>query len=520
MRDIWCEYIRSEQYESVKDIENGFRDLVVTLRNNGVTFHYVDEELLRRYGAARGDKQKIGKVTYDKVLLPNMKTIALSTADILKDYKGKLIMLNRPEFIDGARGEVDLTPNYTLDELIASAKVKFKIESGSGYVTARKSDIGDFIFLKNISLTEPLTAKFDGIENEYEELDLIALKESRITDEVNLRPSEGKILIKSSGAKRNDFKKTIADITSDFSVLNLTENYLVIDTARIAKKGEKYGDNFPIYGLFEQLLREDYKGELKVKQTFKLNDVMPLTFIMEKADLKSLTVNGLPVTLARGNFDVYFYEADITDFVKKGVNEIEYSFDYYQHDGVHFALFDPMATESLRNMLYFDTSVETSYLRGDFIVEKDLSLSKKCKNPPLTNELYKCGYPFFKGELTVKGVIKKPETGRAILNLSGRFMTAKVEANGKAVDLVLDTAEDITDLLTAGENEVKIALKSSLRNLFGPHHYKPCPEPMGTGPYHFEMRGAWVDGKLPDVYDENYNSVPFGLSKIELTTVE
>lgn len=520
IRDIWCEYVRSEQYDGVKDIEDGFRDLIITLRNNGVTFHYIDEELLRRYGTVSGGKLKVGCVTYDKVLVPKMNTIAKATADILKNYKGKLIMQNRPVFIDGVRGDAEITPNYTLDELIASASVKFKIESGSGYINERKGDIGEFIFLKNLSLTEPLIAKFNGVENEYNELDLITIKENNITDEVYLRPSEGKVLIKSSGAKRNACVSTVADITSGFSVLKITENYLVMDTARIAKQGEKYGDNFPIYGLFEQLLREDYKGELKVKQTFTLNDVMPLTFIMEKANLKSLTVNGAPITLRRGDFDVYFYEADITPYVKRGGNEIEYAFDYYQHDGVHFALFDPLATESLKNMLYFDTSIETSYLRGEFIVEKDLSLSKKRKNLPLTKELYNYGYPFFKGELTVFGVIKKPETGRAVLKLDGRFMIAKIEANGKAANFVTDTAGDITDILTDGENEVKITLNSSLRNLFGPHHYKPCPEPMGTSPYHFEMRGKWVDGKLPDIYCENYNSVPFGLEKIELVTVK
>ena len=520
IRDTWCEYVRGEGYEAVKDIEDGFRDLIITLRNNGVTFHYIDEKLLGRYGSIAGDKLKAGNVAYDKVLVPKMKSIAKTTADILKNFKGKLIMQNRPEFIDGVRGECDLKPNYTLDELISSAKIKFKIESGSGYITARKSEIGDFIFLKNLSLTEPLTAKFCGAEKEYRELDLVTLKESNITDEVYLRPAEGKILIRSENAKRSDCVSVAVDVTSDFKATEITENYLVMDTARIAENGGKYGDNFPIYGLFEQLLRKDYNGELKVKQTFTLNDVMPLTFIMEKAELKSLTVNGNPVTLRRGDFDVYFYEADITDFVKKGENDIEYSIDFYQHDGVRFALFDPLATESLKNMLYFDTSIETSYLRGDFYVESDLSLSKKRGDLPLTKELYKHGYPFFKGEYVLTGKIKKPETGRAILNLSGRFMTAKIEANGKTVNFVTDVRGDIADILKKGENEVKITLNSSLRNLFGPHHYKPCPEPMGVSPYHFEMRGKWVDGKLPEIYCENYNSVPFGVEKIEVICVK
>ena len=516
MRDIWLEYVRSEQYESVKDTEDGFKSLITLLRNNGVTFHYVDEELLRRFGSVENGKLKVGACVYDKVLVPKMKSLAKTTADILKAYGGKLIMENAPEFIDGVRKKVDLTPNYTIDELISSASVKFKIKNGVGYITTRSSEIGDFIFLKNLSLKEPLTAEFNGVENKYNELDLVTLKETNIKDDIYLRPAESKILIRSNDAKKADYNEEFIDVTKEFKGYKITANYFVMDTAKIKKSGEDYGDNFPICGLFGNLLRENYKGELKVKQTFKLNDLIPLTFIMEKADLKSLTVNGVSVTLKRGDFDVNFYEADITAAVKKGENEIEYSLDFFEHDGVHFALFDPLATESLRNMLYYDTSIETTYLRGDFIVEGDLSLSKKPNALPLTCELNKAGYPFFKGEYSINGKITKPAVGRAILNLTGRFMTAKIEANGKIENFVTDTRGDITDLLKEGENEVKITLKSSLRNLFGPHHYKPCPEPLGTGPYHFEMKGVWNGYKMPDIYDINYNTVPFGIEKIEL----
>ncbi len=154
--------------------------------------------------------------------------------------------------------------------------------------------------------------------------------------------------------------------------------------------------------------------------------------------------------------------------------------------------------------------------RLEYSVNEDFSLSKRKDMPPVTDELYKCGYPFFKGEITLAGKIKKFEKGRTAIKLSGRFMTAKVTANGKEKLLTLDDKGDITDILKDGENEITVTLKSSMRNLFGPHHFKPVPEPMSVSPYHFEFRGGWIGGKTPVDYTDEYNFVPFGANKIYL----
>ncbi len=92
--------------------------------------------------------------------------------------------------------------------------------------------------------------------------------------------------------------------------------------------------------------------------------------------------------------------------------------------------------------------------------------------------------------------------------------------NGNYAPLVLDDKRDITEFLKKGENEVVIVVRSSLRNLFGPHHFRPEPEPMGVSPYHFEFRGCWQGKDLPADYTEQYNSVPFGAEKILLRCEE
>lgn len=108
--------------------------------------------------------------------------------------------------------------------------------------------------------------------------------------------------------------------------------------------------------------------------------------------------------------------------------------------------------------------------------------------------------------------------GEREICLFGRYVAATVSINGQERDFVLSEKIDVTKLLHKGENQVTIRVKSSLRNLFGPHHCGVIDEPMGVSPATFTMRGEWEHG-LSKYYTHKYNSVPFGVDKIEITTV-
>ena len=514
MRDIWLDYVRSEDYESVKRTEEDFNEFLRVLRKNGVEYQLIDERILERHGKAEGKNLRVGNCVYDTVIVPKMRNISGATYEILKQYGGKLCVLQTPVFLDGVREKLSFESNVTLEEIIAGRRIRFTCEDGNSVLTARSGIIGEFIFIKNTSYTEESKVKIAGAEKEYRALDLETLEESDVTDEMTIPASESVILIKSDNAKRAEKTETETDVTNAFKVTAVSENYFVLDYAELSKSGGSFGKKRAIPGVFEDLLREDYKGKITIRQKFVLREKMPLRLIMERANLLSATVNGKPVTFARGGYDVNFVESDITEAVRAGENVFEYSIDFYQHEGVHFALFDPLATESLRNCLYYDTSVENTYLKGDFVVNEDFSLSPRTKMPPVTDELYKHGYPFFKGEITLTGKVNKNKTGRTTLKIGGRFMTAKVRANGKEKLLTLDNKGDITELLKNGENEITITLRSSMRNIFGPHHYKPIPEPMGVSPYNFEFCGEWAEGRIPENYTDAYNFVPFGAKKI------
>lgn len=514
MRDIWLDYVRAEDYQSVKQTETDFNALLSDLRRFGVTYQIIDESILARHGKAEGNKLRVGNMLYNKIIVPKMRTISAQTAKILKQYGGKLCVLGDIGFIGGVRAQVGLKSNLTLAEIKNSAAVKFFTDSDNCFITARSGELGDFIFVKNSSLTEPATLKFERVAENYSALNLQNLTFGDITNDITLQRCGSLVLVKNSTAAVYNKTRSVQNVTADFCVSGVSDNFLVCDYASFSYNGVDYSPTMPVPELFERLLRADYVGKLFIKHEFNVSQKVSAKLVMEKLNLTSAQINGADVAFLKSAFDINFVEADVTPYIKAGKNVFVYGLQYYQHEGVHYALFSPEVTESLRNCLYYDTHIENVYLKGDFVVNNDNSLAPGRGLPALSSQNYKNGYPFFKGSLFLNGVYNYVDGGERILCLSGRFVTAIISCNGKKTVMALGTQINITSLLSEGKNQIQIELRSSLRNLFGPHHYV-VEEPLGVAPYMFNMRGDWGQGVAKN-YVPQYNCVPFGVDEIRI----
>ena len=519
LKNAYLEYVHSEGCDSLKELDDDFIELLFLLRENGIQYQLIDEEILATHGEAEGEALRVGECRYDCVILPKMQSLASSTVTILKGYKGRLLSLGSPTRIDGVLSQVELSSNITFEQIKARAKIKYRCEHKNSVITSRKGDIGEFIFIKNLSLTEPDFIRMQGIASSYKKIDLETLETENITDCFLLEENGSVILIKEETATPYEKREVEEDVTSAFALTEITENYLVMDYAEYSKDGKTFEMRQPIQQLFETLLREDYKGKVYIRQHFVLNDKIPLKLLIEKGNFEFLTINGKNVLLKQSDFDCNFAEADITEATRIGKNELLYCVQYYQHDGVHFALFDPMATESLRNGLYYNTHIENSYIKGTFRVENDFSISEQKSLPVLSDQLYQNGYPFFKGEITLTGTYIYDGKGERHLSLGGRFLVAETYINGTRTDVVLDNVKKITPFLKKGENNLRIVVRSSLRNLFGPHHYAKEHEPLCVNPYMFTFRGFWNGAQAED-YTHDYHLVPFGVNRITMIKSE
>ncbi len=512
-RDIWLRYIRSRDYDSVARQEDRFEDLLKkTLRKAGVTYHFLDETLLERHGSIEEGFLRVGRQRYETVLVPQMDSLAASTYQLLKQFAGRLCVLGDITCLDGAPAAVELKGNLTLDELLEGKMIPFSCEDGRSFVTCRTGEAGEFLFIKNLSQTEESRVTLETAQD-YRALDLESLTLAPVSREMTLKPNGSDILLRTQ-APAEEQPECREKVTDRFRVTGISENYLVLDYARIARGDGPFTDKAPIPGLMEGLLRQDYRGELTVEQRFYLEEAMPLTLLMEKTELLDARLNGKPLEFAQSGFDVNFLEADIGSLVQPGENVFTYRFRFWQHEGVRFALFDPLATESLRNCLYYDTTLENTYLRGDFTVGENHSLRPRKTLPGVSAQLHKAGWPFFMGTVDLEGSLTY-SGGPAVLELAGAFQSVQVTANGKSAWLVLDHKKDIRSLLTRGENRVRLRLYSSLRNLLGPHHFAPAPDPQGAVPDYFTHRGQW-NGGLPKTYTHTHHSAPFGVDDIFL----
>lgn len=511
LRAAYTDYLHGEYTGALSD---DFEALIYgVLRKNGVRFHFADERILERHGSVDGDRLTIGSRTYTTVIVPKMRTVSASTLHLLQAYTGKLLLSEVPRFVDGEARQVDLHSNTTIEEIVANAGIFFRCVEGTVDLVSRRGEIGDYILINNLSQTECGTFVTKGVAAHYRALDLVTMDLRFINDTMTLEPHESLILVRDECDKkpaRNDFEEPIS---SRFHVSAVSENTLVCDEARISCDGEHFGDRLPLQRIFEDLLRMDYHGKVWVEQTFVVHDKLPLTLMMEKGNYSAMQLNGCPLQFTDSAFDIEYMEADLTDSVLIGENRFRYEVDYYQHDGVHFALFDPQATESLRNCLYYDTHIEPVFIKGVFVLNDALDICAKTHLPDAMLPLNRQGYPFFYGTLTLDGFYSYDGHGVRLLKLSGQYMAAEITVNGRRTDLVLSTKTDITDLLVIGKNEIRIVLRSGLRNLYGPLHIRP--DASGVNPMKFTFRGLW-NGGMAKGYVPEYQTVPFGLENITM----
>lgn len=517
LRGEYLFYLRkNENNEYIKEIETAFYELLNKLRKNGVKFHFIDESILEKYGTIIDNKLVVGKCSYNIIIIPKMSNISSFTYKLLKQYTGKILLEGDLKFIDGVKNEVELQSNISFDEIVNNVDLYFRCSDNNSLITVRQGDIGNYIFIKNLSVKEKSVIRFKDIANNYLQLDLTDDSLTNINDIITLKPNGSIILYKDNRACESHTNYQTSDISNSFKMTNISDNYLVLDKAQLSYDGKNYESIKDIQQIFENLLYDNFKGDIYIKQIFEIKNTISLNFVMEKANLKSIKINDKDIVLNRSPFDVNFVQADITKYIKTGKNEIVYSLYYYQHEGVHFALFDPLATESVRNCLYFDCSIENSYLIGDFVLDTDFSLTKKTTLPDFKKSLHEQGYQFFKGEYEIKGNYFNDGIGEKYLKLNGFYLVADVFINGNSSDIVLSDTVNITKYLNLGNNEIMIIVKSSLRNVLGPHHYKN--NLFATCPDHFTMRGQWHEN-LPKDYTANYVFEKFCINSINVITV-
>lgn len=525
---VYFDYKR-ETIDSPNLYDESYVDNAIKLSKMNIYYHILDESVLEKFVSIENGKLIVGKCAYSVVVFPKTITMGKFCSDLFERFYaegGKLLFLeDKPTYLEGQKHNYAFNSNITLEEVVNMQQVKVDNYDTEIQSTLREIDGKKFIFAVNLSEEKQNTLTFDGDFISFERLNLENGESEVVDNTITLKPYESAILFLSEKKSKHMQQKEIVKLTAPFEITDISDNYLLLDKMYYSIDGINYSKKLRYMGVFNELLKKRYSGEVYLKFDFEVQKIPnKIAFLSENLHNIYCKINGEDVIFdGESDFDKKIYKADITSKIKIGHNEVVLKINFYESDNVYYVLFGENVTESLKNCLAYDTTIEACYLAGDFgVFATEGCKEEKTKNVYLADDFYidekknviydliNDGYPFFAGNVTLrKNFIVNSKN--IVLKLDGRFATSYLKINGKnVVKSFFDNEVDISKYVVIGKNVAEITLYSGNRNLLGPHHFLPEEEPLSVGPNTYELTNTWKDG-VSSLERANYSFVKFGL---------
>ena len=521
MRSAYFNYKREQNNtgNGVAELQQAWEDLTKQMGQTQIQYHYLDETLLAKYGRIDGKKLVVGKCSYEYIVFPKIYTMDKTTERLLREFVkagGKVLLTDeKPAYLEGEEYAYEYLETNTSWEEIKNAQ-PYKVVCGEGFhsVIRKDGDGKEFIYAANFG--KEMSVEFTlKSKKSFTAYDILKDEYTVMGTSVHFDENQSYILYLSDEVPKE--RKLLAHIRlgEKFTVCNAVDNYLTLDFVRYSKDGVTYSEPLHHMGVFDEMLKQRYKGKLYLKYQFVVDDLLnKCTLLAEDTNTVSVEVNGEKVERYGSSVverDLYAY--DVAKKLRKGLNEVVIVIDYYQSEQVYYALFGEDVTESLKNCLVHDTDIEAIYLKGDFgvygdflqgnsetvVLGENFRLRKQQRE---ITSLIEEGYPFFAGDITLKQTIITEDTDCELV-IDKRFHLLDIKVNGKQVGrLMFGKKLDLSNVLKKGENELELTLTVGNRNLLGPFHTVE-QENMAVGPAIFERPGTWTNGKS-NILRESY----------------
>lgn len=516
IRSSYFDYKREKPEEGfcVRELDNSLRDTVRMLSSRAISYHFLDETLMEKYGYVEDAYIGCGACKYEYLVIPKVITMGKGMEKLLRKYiqnGGRVLLLDEvPRYLEGERFEYDyLKSTCTLKDILNVQPFTVSNEKAELYYAYRMIDNQPFLYVQNTSDNEEQVQQFEFPEHvhSFKTLDPITLQWGEMGLSVKI-PANGSLLlfpveeciVQEEHAK--PFVLRFQDAKVEFET-----NYMPVDVVCYSKDGKSYSDEIVTYQLFQKLLEERYEGDLWVRYYFEVSDVPEdIKIIAEKGNATDYYLNGERIVFNnKCTDDVAFWTAEISDYVKQGKNYYEVKMPWHQSEETYYALFGVNVAGSLKNCVVYESEIETIYLAGKFGVYSTVEPEEVDeqtiygssfyigKAPRLISEPTINGFPFMKGHLTMtQRVVIPPEC--TYLEVDGRYQTAKVSINGIEIgDLCFGRRIELQDEVRGTESMISVRFCLSNRNLFGPFRY--VGKEIFVGPAVFSANDFGDNGK-------------------------
>lgn len=528
IRSLYFDYKRQE-YEKYYPINDDYNQTLALLSAMQIPYHILDETILQKHGSVQNGCLMVGQCKYDTLIFPKTYTMDRESKELLEQYvrqKGSVLFLDeKPSYIDGEPWDCSFESNISLEEIRRQQPYTVSDTRTSVRSTLRQFGDQRFLYAVNCDLTRDAELQFIGDFSGFRSLDLETGKQTPMGTRLHFAPGQSYVLFLTDEVAKPEDKPQTITLQGPFAVKECTDNYLTLDKVYYSMDGRTYSGPYSCMGLLQELLSRRVDAEIWLQYRFHAA-VVPQRLFLLAEDMNTIEchVNGHAVRFdGTSDFEKQLYRADIAPFVTLGENCVEFQIQFYEEEQVYDVLFGN-ATESLRNCLVYNTTVEACYLQGDFGVYADGGFRNGQQvNVYLADAFYLGqrrtvvtdtildGYPFFAGAMVLEKVFTAEQAEKTRLDLPGDYARCTLRINGHPVEMsYFGQSAQIGDYLKDGENVAEITLYSGNRNLLGPHHNAQDEEPTHVGPRIFELPGSWKNGKS-DKERGSYSFVRFGL---------
>lgn len=503
VESMWCSiYIGWSSWLRTKDpalleLETSYEKLCRELLEQHVEFDYGDEEMLSRLGTVENGRLRLGKVSYQTVILPAMLTIRGTTLAKLRELEASgghvVFSADGPSYVDALpcpvkTGSRDLSPVWNSRVL--------GLDNPRIFSSVKKDDQGDYyVMLLNRSETRPESTVFaapDGfLENWNPETGETRFVER--PERITLNPGEMRLYRITGNGEKPPIEKKLPEISlpEHFTYSTDEPNVLVLDQVICKYDGQTFtGDVLKADRAIRDVCGIPYRGgsmyqpwylkkkgihsyfPVELKYQFESNLEFDGYLAVEQPERAELTFNGVSVH-ENGTWWVDPCFRKIPVSIRKGNNVLVF-----------------------RTMYADDTVLEAVHVLGEFGVFQNRIGPK----PQIIHygDIRPQGFPYYGGKIRYH--FEKNVTEPSCLRLNGLYGAGVIKVNNTIVPWAPYVAR-VEPCQT-----ITVELVLTRRNTFGPLHYLPAV-PDGLSPACFVPEG--------EHQTDSYVTLPCGLERTE-----
>jgi len=565
--------------DELEETDNNFSFLLRKLCRERLPFELGDEDTINDLGSISNGSFTIGHMTYQTVLLPNIKVMRASTLTLLDTFlksggvvivdgpvpavydsesiSAEDILCNKPNVIftkdtDDVIGILKNTPHlFSFTDEVTSGDVSIQLRKKDG-------ELYVILFNGNEKDTYKGTLQFDGTfsAEQFNAVngEIIPYQTERKDGKTNLsiklmggesillKLTQNKVLEHSQALAKTN-RKTILPIDGTWKVDRTEKNVLLLEYCTYKTENGSFSEqDMPTLPLFQKLCDEHYTGEITLKYTFAIDgQYANCSFVGEQLCDKTIRINGKEIN---NKPDGYYLAKDfetiaIQDLLQQGQNTVEISCHFIPYEKPKDNLFTLIKQIP-------GTELEHCYIIGDFAVESnteptDSNCIRFNRNFKITDEthltygeLTTSGYPFYAGTFQLEKTISIDNVANNKVFLTFEKLDlclVKVFVNDAYCGVIYckPYKVELTKFLKGKVNTIRLEGINTIRNIIGPFH-RPIGEKYETWGRYSGPDEPWIGGKnpiVPNWYEhrtsdssmwvESYLQIPQGFSEIAIS---